>query len=125
MPNPTPASVYAALKEGYLRYFDTAFWLRDPRMMAERRALLEADGAIFREPLIEAMMPYPSGPTIRDTCNAVGIGRSIADELGRILFGSNGDFKLRPHQAEALQTSMGPAGAAQRNVVVTSGTGSG
>ncbi len=30
----TPASLQAALEESYLRYFDTAFWLRDPMMMA-------------------------------------------------------------------------------------------
>ena len=58
MPIPNPASVYAALKEGYLRYFDTAFWLRDQRMMTERRAILEAEGTVFREPLLEALMPY-------------------------------------------------------------------
>src|SRR4051812_32333902 len=125
MPNSTPTSVYSALKEGYLRYFDTAFWLRDPHMMAERRALLEADGTVFREPLIEAMMPYTSGPTISETCEMIGFSRSVADQLGCLLFSSDGSFKLRPHQAEALRTSLAPAGPMKRNVVVTSGTGSG
>jgi DEAD/DEAH box helicase domain-containing protein len=125
MSKPTPASVYAALKEGYLRYFDTAFWLRDPRMMAERRALLEAEGTVFREPLLEAIMPYGSGPTIAEACAASGLGSGVADQLGRLLFGANGSFKLRPHQADALRTSLAPAGETKRNVVVTSGTGSG
>lgn len=125
MPNPTPASVYAALKEGYLRYFDTAFWLRDPRMMDERRALLEAEGTVFREPLLEAIMPYGSGPTIAETCAACGLSSGVADQLGRLLFGADGSFKLRLHQADALRTSLASADGAKHNVVVTSGTGSG
>lgn len=125
MPSPNPASVYAALKEGYLRYFDTAFWLRDQRMMTERRAILEAEGAVFREPLLEALMPYTSGDTIRQTCAAAGLSGRVADQLGRLLFGSDGSFNLRPHQAEALLTSLAPSSAQRRNVVVTSGTGSG
>lgn len=125
MTHPTPASVYAALKEGYLRYFDTAFWLRDPRLMAERQRLLDVDGTVFREPLLEATMPYTSGPSIAETCAAAGLSESVARELGRLLFGADETFSLRPHQAEALRNSLAPATAAQRNVVVTSGTGSG
>ena len=53
MPVATPLSLQAALEEGYLRYFDTAFWLRDPLMMAERRLrLLATSGVLFREPLL-------------------------------------------------------------------------
>lgn len=125
MTNPTPTSVYAALKEGYLRYFDTAFWLRDPRLMTERKRLLDVDGTVFREPLLEALMPYTSGPTLAETCAEAGLSQVVARELGRLLFGGDETFSLRPHQAEALRTSLAPGSAAQRNVVVTSGTGSG
>ena len=62
MPRPTPLSLSAALQEGYLRYFDTAFWLRDPQLMAERGALLREEGMIFQEPLLETLLPYPPGP---------------------------------------------------------------
>ena len=125
MPRPNPASVYTALKEAYLRYFDTAFWLRDARLMAERRDLLEADGTVFREPLLEAIMPYASGPTIAEACVRSGLSNEVADQLGKLLFDADGHFSLRPHQAQALQTSLASAGADKRNVVVTSGTGSG
>ena len=45
-----PQKVYAALREAYLRYYETAFRLADPDLSAERRALLERDGVIFTEP---------------------------------------------------------------------------
>ena len=48
-----PARIQAAIREGYLRYFDTAFWLRDEKLMAERRRLLEQDGHVFQDALIE------------------------------------------------------------------------
>ena len=47
-----PVRTYQDLRDAYLRYFDTAFWLRDPRLMTERRSLLEEDGRLFTDPLI-------------------------------------------------------------------------
>lgn len=127
----TPFSLQRALEDGYLRYFDTAFWLRDPRMLAERRRLLEQRGIVFQEPLLEALYPYELGESIADACARVGMSSALADELARLIFGRDengawrtGAFQLRTHQAQSLITSLmrddGP-----RNVVVTSGTGSG
>ncbi len=53
-----PLRLYSRLRDTYLRYLDTAFWLRDPGLLAERRALLEREGRLFTEPLIEPVVPY-------------------------------------------------------------------
>lgn len=131
MSNPTPQTLQSAIEEGYLRYFDTAFWLRDAAMMAERRRLLSHPGVIFREPLLEALFPYENGRSLTEICGEVGLGRDIADELARLIFGRNetghwrdGSFALRTHQDQALATSLSQ-GSGPKNVVVTSGTGSG
>ena len=50
MSPPDPLGVYTAIKDGYLRYYDTAFWLRDLALRAERRRLLEQDGVVFTDP---------------------------------------------------------------------------
>lgn len=124
MTTATPASLQAALEEGYLRYFDTAFWLRDAQMMAERRCLLSGQRVLFREPLLEALFPYESRETIADVVSGVGLSASVARELDRLIFGGSGESALRPHQARALRTSIeGREG--RRHAVVTSGTGSG
>lgn len=122
----TPLSLQRALQDGYLRYFDTAFWLRDERMLAERRRLLNEPGIVFQEPLIEALYPYQQGETIAEVCASVGASAAVADQLGQLIFQSaeGGAFRLRTHQAQALATSLG-RGDGPRNVVVTSGTGSG
>lgn len=120
----TPISVYQRLREGYLRYIDTAFWIRDEAIARERRSLIESSGVIFRETLLEPMLPYPSSEPLIDVLRGSG-SQSIAAELARMLFGAKADqsFRLRDHQARALAVSL--SSEAKRNVVVTSGTGSG
>ena len=123
----TPKGVHDALQEAYLRYYDTAFWLRDPGLLAERRALLSQPGVLFTRPLLEPVMPYESTLSIAEVCAQCDIEASVADALGRIVFGAKdgAGFRLREHQADALRVGLAGPEAAERNVVVTSGTGSG
>jgi DEAD/DEAH box helicase domain-containing protein len=125
METATPRSVYGAIKDAYLRYYDTAFWLRDQGLREERRALLGEYGAIFTDPLIEPVLPYRGTVSIRQACQSVGVGDVIADRLGWMLFSADAEFKLREHQAEAMGISLGGYEEPIHNVVVTAGTGSG
>src|SRR5688500_3760173 len=97
-----PLGLHDAIKDAYLRYYDTAYWLRDDRLRAERRALLEADGVVFREPLIEPVLPYESTETLADVCKDVGLTSEVAQHLARMLFNAGADFRLRAHQVEAM-----------------------
>jgi DEAD/DEAH box helicase domain-containing protein len=121
---PTPLSVQTALREAYLRYYDTAFRLRDAPLQEERRSLLEAPGVVFTDPLLEPIPTYDPVESIAESCAAVSLSTEIADRLGRMLFEQDGSFRLRAHQAQSLKASLSDEGSAQ-NVVVTSGTGSG
>lgn len=125
--SPTPVSVGNAIREGYLRYFETAFWLRDDELMKERRRLLEEEGAVFSDPLIEPILPYTSTTPIRSILTNNGFGFHLADLLARMLFGpgNDGEFLLREHQARALNASISDKSSVAPNVVVTAGTGSG
>jgi DEAD/DEAH box helicase domain-containing protein len=123
-----PLGIYDAIREAYLRYYETQFWLRDKAMREERRALLEEPGLIFTDPLLEPVLPYAEDETLREACEEIGIGHTVAERLGRMLFpwsGRGANALLRPHQASALKISAGAAADGKRNVVVTSGTGSG
>ncbi|MEW9836219.1 DEAD/DEAH box helicase [Mesorhizobium marinum] len=124
MKNANPASVIDYVREGYRRYYDTAFWLRDPAVMAEREAILLADGVMAREPLIEAVPQYPSIEPIADVCKRAGLDGEVGMRLGEVIFGSQA-VKLRKHQAQSLETATKGDDLGNRNVVVTSGTGSG
>ena len=120
-----PSSVMRYISEGYRRYYDSAFWMRDAAVMAERRAILDTDGVMSREPLIEAVPQYPSIVPIEDACSRAGLNPFVAKHLGEVVFGTTSAVKLRLHQAQSLETAIGGNEGGHRNVVVTSGTGSG
>jgi DEAD/DEAH box helicase domain-containing protein len=117
------------LRAAYLRYFDTAFWLRDEELLEERRRLLEAPGTLLSECLLEPVLPYDADVPLMDVTRAVGVSDETADVVGRALFGSftkeGQAVRLRTHQADAVSHHFLAADEPRRNVVVTSGTGSG
>lgn len=125
-PVPAPHRVMTEIQETLLSYIDTAYWLADPDVVAERRRLLSAPGTLFQEPLIEPVLPYPGTVPALTTCEEVGLTKDEGVLLLRSVFGDIGgpDMMLREHQAEALRVSLLGSGAAT-NPVVTSGTGSG
>ena len=123
-----PLGVYEQLKSTYLRYYETTFWLRTPEVREERRALLEAEGLVSREPLLEPVLPYPPGRSLADVATSTGVSKEVADQLARMLFpriAKDGSFRLREHQARALELSLSGSPTGPVNPVVTSGTGSG
>jgi DEAD/DEAH box helicase domain-containing protein len=124
-----PLKVYQEIREAFLRYIDTQYSLSDPGIVEERRELLEGAGSLFTEVLLEPVLPYPSTVSLAEKICEVGLDPKVAEMVGDALFGSftpkGAPFMLRDHQAEALVHSLLPGDADGRNVVVTSGTGSG
>ena len=108
-----------------LRYVDTAFWLKDEKLRAERRALLEEPGALVQDVYLEPVLPYDNVEPARAAFKGVGLDETQSDLLARGLFGVPvADLRLRQHQAEALRRSMSSE-LDGSNPVITSGTGSG
>ncbi|WBY16364.1 DEAD/DEAH box helicase [Erythrobacteraceae bacterium WH01K] len=112
------------IHESYLRYYDSAFWMRDESIMEERRELLLEPGVMAQEVLLEAVPVYPSEIPVAEACEKTGLSTHTAKHLGPIVFGQD-NIKLRRHQAEALEYAIAGDGKGRKNVVVTSGTGSG
>ncbi len=126
---PMPTHVYSELQAAYLRYFDTAFWLKDDRLREERRKLLEEPGLLFTDVLLEPVVPYDADFPLSEAASQAGLDPAAARIVGHALFGDfvveGEDIMLRRHQAETLIHSLRTVGDEPRNVVVTSGTGSG
>ena len=120
-----PPRVYETIRDGFLRYFDTAFWLREPTLREERRALLERPGQVFTDPLIEPIPPYRRDISIAEACRRAGRAQSLAGSLARVVFDQTADFQLYRHQAEAFQSSMSEARSGPVGVAITAGTGAG
>ena len=121
MPYPDPFTVHDGLKDTVLRYVDTTFALREPELVAERRDLLLGDqGALFSPLVLEPVLPYEGVESLKEAAARHG---SPVLQAGIALFGSAEGVRLRQHQSRSLDVHLGSADA--RNVVVTSGTGSG
>lgn len=124
MTSRNPRTVMNYVRDAYLRYYDTAFWMRNESIMAERKELLLEPGVMAQEPLLEAVPVYPSTRPVEAACADAGLSSFTADRLGRLVFG-NPDISLREHQAQALKYALAGDEEGRKNVVVTSGTGSG
>ena len=125
----TPLSLRADLAAAYLRYVDTAFWLRNPRLMHERRQVLQAGDMLLSECLLEPVLPYAATADLLSTTQSVGLSDATAAAVGDALFGTfvepGEPIRLREHQAQAVTHHFRSGTANERNVVVSSGTGSG
>jgi DEAD/DEAH box helicase domain-containing protein len=121
LPYPDPFTVHDALKDTVLRYVDTAFALRNPDFVAERRDLLLGEqGSLFSPLVLEPVLPYEGVESLQEAAERHG---AAVLQAGEALFGFVAGIRLRHHQSRSLDVHLGTAGA--RNVIVTSGTGSG
>jgi ATP-dependent helicase YprA (DUF1998 family) len=106
------------LQEVFLRYYDTAYGLRDDNIMAERRNLLCGKATLLQAPYVELLPDWaPADAPVAASCASAGVPE-LADLIAAGLMGDVPH--LYRHQEQALLESL-----AGRHVVITSGTGSG
>lgn len=122
-----PILLFNELREMFLRYLDSPFDLRYPDLVRERRSLLDRDGRLYREPLIEAIPVYEkclaSFPQVAQSILAQHWTPQLIDELATFAgFGLfPNDRRPYTHQKDAFAMSVVDG----RDVVITTGTGSG
>jgi DEAD/DEAH box helicase domain-containing protein len=124
MSNPT--RLFEDLRDMYLRYLESPFDLRYEDLVAERRQLLDADGRIYRLPLIEPVPTYRSSlQSFAQAAPSLLSGWSATVVAEVIEFISLGLFPpellMHQHQYDVFQEVV----ANSRDAVVTTGTGSG
>src|SRR5260370_32238826 len=121
-----PIALFEDLRDMYLRYLDSPFDLRYPDLVAERRALLNVDGRLFRQPLIEPIPAYQSSNQTFQAIAQARLGNSwsqnevtdLAAFISLDLFPPN---RLPyTHQEQVFAESVNG-----NDCVVTTGTGSG
>jgi len=122
-----PISVFNSLREMYLRYLDSPFDLRYPDLVQERRQLIDQDRRIYRHPLIEAVPAYRKcdrtfgqiAHSLLDPTWPSGLVNEFADFVALGLFPAG--RQPYAHQRDSFDESV----AQHRDVIVTTGTGSG
>src|SRR5262245_13454589 len=114
-----PYQLFEQLCASYGRYYESAFDVRDDKIAAERRDMLMADGVLYREPYVELMPRYLSSErTVAQAAAELGLSPDSAGFIDIGLFPP--EQTLHQHQWDAWRLSE-----SGRNVIVTSGTGSG
>lgn len=114
-----PFKVFNELKSQFLNYYDTPFGLADDGLMNERKSLLDVDGGLYRDPVLEIRPNYKHAPiSLVETLVAQGLDEDEASFLTLGLLPKNA--KLYCHQQEALAQSSKSV-----HLVLTPGTGSG
>lgn len=112
------ADVHDQLLDVFLRYYDTAYGLRDDGIVAQRQLLLRGGTTLLQQPYIELLPDWSLADTdIESSCQAAG----VPELAGLLAEGLMRDVtRLYRHQEQALRQSL-----SGRHVVITSGTGSG
>lgn len=125
---------FEGLKQAYLRYFDSPYDLRFDELVEERRRILDRDGVLYREPLIEPQPPY-AGSGFQDVAQVAssalagiaGWTPQLIDDFstlalnGLFLSQNRPPIELYTHQVEMLRASV----ALEHDTVILTGTGSG
>lgn len=114
-----PIGLADHLSNLYLQYIDSAIPLRDESLHRERNELLRASGRLRQEPRIEFIPRYRETSNLHAICDELGIERDLADLADCGLFPST--RRLYEHQKQSLDVVANQ----RRNMVVTTGTGSG
>lgn len=70
-----PLSLRDTLTSTYLRYIDTAYWLSDAELVAERRALLLDESMLSAEVFLEPVRSYAATEDLATVCERVGVPR--------------------------------------------------
>lgn len=122
-----PLALFRNLRDLYLSYLNSPFALRYSDLVVERRNLLDRNGYLWREPLIE---PVPAYPTIRQGFRSMAHqlldnnwGAAAVEEVADFVACGALAADLEPyeHQQRAFERSV----VGGNDVVVTTGTGSG
>ncbi len=128
-----PLTIFRSLRDLYRRYLDSPLAIRYDALRDERRALLfDQDRRLWREPLIEPVPEYllcgaffaTVTHELLDASWGSATAREVADFLEPSLFTDPQTGELRQpysHQHEAFRRTL----VERRDVVVTTGTGSG
>ena len=113
-------SAFNRLREDFFRYYNTPFKVRLEGMMEERTALLDKEGMTWREPWVELIRTYKTtGQGKKQAIETAGGSEDLVELINCGLFDETiEDIYL--HQKQTLEDSL-----KGRNVVVSSGTGSG
>ena len=112
-----PLATSELISRGYRRYLRSLLPVRDPRIANALDAEIANSPLLTKGPLLEATPPYQGGATLSTLIGEGVLSKALRSLVSEAL---PPDRPLYVHQEQAIRKL-----AAGRNVIVSSGTGSG
>lgn len=118
-----PIKIYNDIKDAYLKYINSGLPFFRDEYNQERNELLKSVGTISQPPIIELVPKYHERATLKEFCINEGVNPDVNDFINAGLFVNNSSVerKLYDHQYDSLKEAF----LNKKNIVVTTGTGSG
>ena len=92
-----PIEIFNKMREDFLSYYDTQFFINDSLVLKERRELIKTDGVMSQSPQLELLKNYEvvKGNTPLEANNSVfekaSLDSRFIDYLNNSLFSSEGN----------------------------------
>ena len=123
-----PLGAFEKIKKDYVRYFKTAYHVSDSSIESMRMEEIEKDDNLYKEPYLEILPEYEAYPNINgiedlapEFADAFGSRAEAEEFFGQFVKQGLMNYKPYGHQVGMLRKAF----AERKNVVITSGTGSG
>jgi ATP-dependent helicase YprA (DUF1998 family) len=118
----TIAETISEIREALREYVEATYHIGHPTLVAQRHALLEQEGVLFRAPYIESTPRYTATRSFADL-EIPDTAKTLFNSLAHPAQGQSSLLYDPPytHQATALEATIRDG----RSLVVTTGTGSG
>jgi len=110
------------LQSALIGYIEATYHIADPKVVAQRRALLERAGGIFQSPYLESTPRYQTGAKYAAMAGVPAAALEAYQRLSNEQYGKPLLFDPPyTHQADAIRTILED----QANLMIMTGTGSG
>ncbi len=116
-------NTWRELRETYKKYIDTSLFFSNKRLEDERSQLFNTGDTITKYPIIEFTPKYKEYKSLKEICKELSLNEKFAEFASNGLFVNRGstESKLYSHQFQSINEAV----VNRKNIIVTTGTGSG
>lgn len=116
-------NTWRELRETYKKYIDTSLFFSNKRLEDERSRLFDSGDTITKYPIIEFTPKYKEYKSLNEICKELSLNEKFAAFASNGLFANRGpvESKLYLHQYQSIKEAV----LNRKNIIVTTGTGSG
>ena len=116
-------NTWRELRETYKKYIDTSLFFSNKRLEDERSLLFDTGDTITKYPIIEFTPKYKEYKTLIEICKELSLNEKFSEFASHGLFMNRNsvESKLYTHQFQSIKEAV----VSRKNIIVTTGTGSG